>query len=382
VGAFFRAGRADPIQRALPPTVGSGAAGHFHPQRGYEEPLAPRSRQDRRGWSSNRSLVTSLVGTASGGVSPGRAGIPGVWIAVAALAVMTAACSPASGGTSAITSTMTTGPIIAASAVSGVLTSEHPLVLSAQSIKEVGPSGFIRGSVSVNEDLWTTESNSQAKLDNLPMWSRLIAGLGINSTKTVVVYDDGELIFASRIRFLLYHFGVHKTLLVNGGWPALRHLVVAGKLSEQATSSTPVNSSFTVKVTNQPIPMIGRSEVAATLHHPGVLLVDVRTPAEYDGTQLLPPVTRGGHIPGAINLPTADLFVPGNPSMLMGRTGLLGVFHAHGLLPGDRIIVYCHDGARSSLVATALKQSGYPSVGLYYLSYADWQLDPGLPVST
>jgi thiosulfate/3-mercaptopyruvate sulfurtransferase len=112
-----------------------------------------------------------------------------------------------------------------------------------------------------------------------------------------------------------------------------------------------------------------------------VLLVDVRTPAEYHGTDLLPPVTRGGHIPGAINLPAMDLFRPGKPGALMGRRGLRRVFAAHGIVPGDRIVVYCQDGARSSLVATALHQSGYPSVSLYYLSYANWQADPGLPVT-
>jgi thiosulfate/3-mercaptopyruvate sulfurtransferase len=198
----------------------------------------------------------------------------------------------------------------------------------------------------------------------------------------VMVYDDGELIFASRIRFLLYHYGVHRTLLVNGGWPALRTLVATGKLSQQPSSSTPGNSTFAVKVTNRPIPMASRNEVAANLHHHGVLLVDVRTPAEYDGAHLLPPVTRGGHIPGAINLPTADLFVPAEPNVLMDRTAPTCGLPRHWLLPSDRIIIYCHDGARSSLVATALKQSGYPSVGLYYLSYTDWQLDPDLPVST
>ena len=56
------------------------------------------------------------------------------------------------------------------------------------------------------------------------------------------------------------------------------------------------------------------------------------------------------------------------------------LFLGAGLSPEDSLIVYCHDGAKSSLAATLLVQAGYSRVGLYYLSYRDWSQNLGLPV--
>jgi thiosulfate/3-mercaptopyruvate sulfurtransferase len=306
--------------------------------------------------------------------------------ALGVVALLAAGCSSATSGstaTNASSSTLhATTTIVDAASVPEIIATDHPVILSAQSVQETGPSGFVRGATVVDEDQWDTDSDSQDKLENLGTWRRLIGDLGIGDHTTVLVYDDGELKFASRVRFLLYHFGVQRALLVNGGWPALEHLAAEGKLSTQAASSVLVRRAFAVHVTDRPIPIVWRSQVKGDLHQKGVLLVDVRTPAEYDGTKLQPPVVRGGHIPGAINLPATDLLTPGDRDALMGWQGLLGVFHDHGVVPGERIVVYCHDGARSSLVASALTQLGYPSVDLYYLSYVNWQSDPNLPVAT
>lgn len=270
--------------------------------------------------------------------------------------------------------------IVPASSVPGIIAARHPVILSVQSAKETGASGFLRGAVAVDEDAWTADSSSEADLGNLGQWGRLIGGLGISGRVPVLVYDDGELKFASRIRFLLARSGVRQALLVNGGWPALQRLAARGKLATQPSPSVPRPRRFAAHVTSRPIPVVFRRDVAADLHHRGVILLDVRSPAEYRGAKLIPPVTRGGHIPGAVSLPETLLFTAGTPGTLMGRPGLARLFTAHGLTSRDRIVVYCQDGARSSLVAAALSQSGYPSVSLYYLSYVNWQADPRLPV--
>ncbi|MGH7918919.1 MAG: sulfurtransferase [Candidatus Dormibacteraceae bacterium] len=318
---------------------------------------------------------------------PDRACRPGwmVLVGLAALLLSVAACygcGSATGSVRTPTALLPHPPTLAvdAQSVPEIIAVHHPLLLSVQSKLEIGPSGFLKGAVAVNEDEWTADSSNQAQLDDLSMWQRLVGELGITDGRTVLVYDDGELKFASRVRFLLSHYGVTRAQLVNGGWPALEQLQAQGKLATQPSPVEPVPGHFTVHVTDQPIPLITRAEVEADVHRRVVRLVDVRSPQEYNGTDLLPPVTRGGHIPGAINLPETQLFVSGQPNLLMDEAGLRKLFAAHHLTAGDKIVVYCQNGARSSLVATMLKQSGYPSVGLYYLSYVDWQSDPNLPV--
>jgi thiosulfate/3-mercaptopyruvate sulfurtransferase len=262
-----------------------------------------------------------------------------------------------------------------------ILAQFNPVVLAVQTKLAARPVGYIRGAVAVDEDQWTTGSISQRHLDDLTMWSRLIGGLGVDAQRMVVVYDDGELKFASRIRYLLAHYGVRRAVLVNGGWQALAPLVQRGPLQGQPAATQPVRRPFMARVIEPPIPIVGRADVAHALGQPTTMIIDVRSPQEYAGTLLLPPVTRGGHVPGAINLPFPNLLVPGRANQLMAPSDLKRVFRSHGIDPAKRIIVYCQDGARSSLVALALVEAQYSSVALYYLSYADWQSDPALPVA-
>jgi rhodanese-related sulfurtransferase len=68
----------------------------------------------------------------------------------------------------------------------------------------------------------------------------------------------------------------------------------------------------------------------------GARLVDVRSPAEF----------AAGHLPGAVNVPVAEL-----PRRL------------DELEPRDRpIVVYCHTGARAARAAHALRSAGFWSV--------------------
>jgi thiosulfate/3-mercaptopyruvate sulfurtransferase len=258
------------------------------------------------------------------------------------------------------------------------IAARDPVLLSVQTqIAPTPPSGFLKGALWIDQDSWTLDSRSQVQLDDLAQWSALFGALGIDGRRPVLVYDNGDLKFASRVRYLLGHFGTPATL-INGGWPALAALVRAGKLTAQAGPSAAVYAPCHAVVTQPPIPIAPRAEVRASLDDPKVTLVDVRTPAEYIGTDVLPGITRPGHIPGAVNLPLANLFA--SPDTLMAPAQLRHTFAAAGLTGQTRPIFYCQDGARSSLGATAAVLAALPGASLYYLSYLDWQSDPADPV--
>ncbi|MGH2349060.1 MAG: sulfurtransferase [bacterium] len=270
--------------------------------------------------------------------------------------------------------------IVDAADLPALLVQFRPMILAVESKLASHPVGYLRGAVRVDEDQWTADSRTQEQLDTLATWARRIGRLGIDGRRMVVLYDGGDLKFASRIRYLLAHYGVPRAVLVNGGWQALAPLVQRGALQGQPTATLPGAQPFAPAVTQPPIPIATRADVVKAVAQRTALVIDVRSPQEYAGTRLLPPVTRGGHIPDAINLPLPELFVPGRDSLLRGRSGLANAFRSRGIDPAKPIIVYCQDGARSSLAALALIEAGYSSVSLYYLSYADWQSDPMLPV--
>lgn len=259
------------------------------------------------------------------------------------------------------------------------------ILLSAQSTLEIATSGFVNNAVPVDVDELTTFSETPDAFTNFAGWEQRFGALGITPKSTVIVYDDGEMKFASRVRFLLDYFGVRRAFLLNGGFNALQPLIASGKLFTTTPGPiTPV--AFAAQVQDAPIHLVDQQYVLSVLGDPSVTLLDVRTPTEYDGCFLLPNITRGGHIPGARNLPLINFFTPQttNPILffLDAPGKLRSIFRNFDLHRHDRIVVYCHDGAQSSLAAMALIEAGYSNISLYYLSYLDWQANSANPVES
>jgi thiosulfate/3-mercaptopyruvate sulfurtransferase len=263
-----------------------------------------------------------------------------------------------------------------------ILAQPGVVLLAAASEDETEPLGYVDNAVLVDEDAWANFSFSADNLVEYQAWSTMIGQVGIGQSTRVLVYDDGELKFASRIRFLLAHFGVNDASLVNGGFAAMQPLIASRALKLQSQPSVPILRAFTAHEIQNPIPMVFRNDVAAAAfsNPPTAILIDVRTPGEFDGTVLIPPDTRGGHIPGAQNLPISEFFEPDDRSELMSPMELRSFLASANLLPRQHIIVYCQDGAKSSLAALAMLNAGFQNFELYYLSYRDWQEDPDLPV--
>jgi thiosulfate/3-mercaptopyruvate sulfurtransferase len=107
-------------------------------------------------------------------------------------------------------------------------------------------------------------------------------------------------------------------------------------------------------------------------------LVDVRSPKEYSGELLHMPnypqegATRGGHIPGALNIPWAQA-VNEADSTFKSVEELRALYAGKGITPDDEVIAYCRIGERSShtwFVLTYLL--GYPNVKNYDGSWTEW----------
>ena len=252
---------------------------------------------------------------------------------------------------------------------------------------EISAPGFVNNAVAVDEYALKVQSESAGAFTNFDEWATTFGALGVTPESEVILYDDGEMKFASRVRFLLFYFGVRRTFIVNGGYNAMLPLIGDGRLTE-TQPAMPTVATFEVTVQDNPIHLVGQDGVRGVLGNPAVTLLDVRTVQEYDGCVVIPPVppSRGGHIPGARNLPIENLLrpQPSNPdfSFLDEPSELRGIFHNFGLSTHDRIIAYCHDGAKSSLAAVALIDAGYDDVSLYYLSYLDWQSNPSNPIES
>jgi thiosulfate/3-mercaptopyruvate sulfurtransferase len=104
------------------------------------------------------------------------------------------------------------------------------------------------------------------------------------------------------------------------------------------------------------------AELRGRLGEDGLVIVDVRTSLEFDGTAAAHCDPRHGHIPGAVNLPLERILECRSANEVRGVVGLP---------EGTEVVAYCHVGSRSRFAAEVLQGAGYRARN-YVGSWHEW----------
>jgi len=196
---------------------------------------------------------------------------------------------------------------------------------------------------------------------------------GVDTTKPIVVYSDptgwGE---DGRVLWTLRSIGVLDVRMLDGGLPAWS---AAGKA---VSTEVPSPAATTVAVAEGVLADINvtTDEVKAAVDTGGVNIVDARSEKEYGGATDFGEA-RGGHIPGAMNVPFPTMF--NEDGTLKSNDDLVRMFTGAGIERGNETIVYCTKGVRSAYMAEILQMLRYPAKN-YDASFYSWAGDPSLPV--
>ena len=228
--------------------------------------------------------------------------------------------------------------------------------------------GHAPGAVRVPIEDWIAAARStEGNFANTDFWADAFKALGVGTGSGAGVYDDGRMTEAARVWFILQYFGV-PAVLVNGGWSAVKDAGLTGAAPDaRALALQPGSGS---------VGLMDRTRLKGALD--ARTIFDARTSAEYRGADLKSNA-RGGHLPGAVLLPHAELLDGTNlrpPDELRAR------LTAAGLTPGAPITTHCDGGGRAALAAVAAVQAGFASVSVYYLSFSDWAADESCPIKT
>lgn len=152
-------------------------------------------------------------------------------------------------------------------------------------------------------------------------------------------------------------------------WNPVRASIDTTKPKPVLVSRLPSPSSGMNKFCTQfTIPVVEYAEVKDLPNHPEKLLIDVREPAEIDGTGLIPTAIR---IPlGIVDKELAPNVSSTEFKKKYGRTK-----------PDEKtyIIMQCRSGKRSQVAAEIAANLGYSNVHNYVGSWLDWAEREGLP---
>ncbi len=202
-----------------------------------------------------------------------------------------------------------------------------------------------------------------------------LGALGISRERQVIVYSNpfdnwGD---EGRMYWMLTYLGHSNVRVLDGGW--IKWSAEMRRL--ECGPAKPRPAVFKAEVS--PSVMTVKAEVRAMIGgpHPETVLADARTPEEYSGS-VQQGISRGGHIPSAVNVPWNQFFNPDGTVKPAGQ--IHAILEKEGLSPEKEVVCYCTGGVRSAWLYFILKLTGYDRVKNYPGSWWEWGNDFLLPV--
>ena len=240
--------------------------------------------------------------------------------------------------------------------------------------------GHVKGAIGLD---WRKDLQARPVRDLLSKEAleSLLSQKGISADDQVIAYGDNNNWFAAWFVWNLKYYGHKDVRLMNGGRKKWQDE------GRELTSEAPQVQPATYRVAGSPDRSIRalRDEVFKDLSDPNVRLVDVRSPKEFSGELLAPEglpqegAQRGGHIPGAANIPWGQAVR--DDGTFKSAEELRALYGSKGVTPDTRVIAYCRIGERSSHTWFVLYYLlGYPNVRNYDGSWTEWGSLIGAPI--
>ena len=232
--------------------------------------------------------------------------------------------------------------------------------------------GHVPGAVKID---WQGDLQDQIIRDYITpaKFAEICAKAGIANDTTVVFYGDKSNWWACYALWAFKLFGHADCRIMNGG----RKLWTDQKRPVSTEVPKYPTTDYKVKGGDEASIRAFRDEVLIHMKA-SKPLIDVRSPKEYTGEMLHMPEypqegsLRGGHIPGAKNVPWGRAV--NEDGTFKSLEELKALYEGEvGLKPTDDVVAYCRIGERSSLswfVLTYLL--GYPKVRNYDGSWTEW----------
>ena len=232
--------------------------------------------------------------------------------------------------------------------------------------------GHIKDSILV---WWKRDINDPLTRDIISkkQFEVLMSKNGIKPDTELILYGDFNNWFAAFAFWVFKYYGHENIKIMNGGrkkWELENKGYTTDEPQIQSTDykSAPPDEGLRAYL----------FDIKRALDKQDSVMVDVRSPKEFSGEITAPPeypmehAQRGGHIPGANNIPWATA-VNDADGTFKSVEDLKQIYQSKGVTPDKDVICYCRIGERSSHSWFVLKYLlGYPKVRNYDGSWTEW----------
>jgi len=231
--------------------------------------------------------------------------------------------------------------------------------------------GHVPGAVKLH---WRDDLQDPVERDvvDKEAFEKLLGGLGIDNSTTVVLYGDKNNWFAAYAYWYLKVYGHGDVRILDGG--RQKWIDEGRELTTDVPSPTP--GAYTAQDRDESIRAY-RDQVREWVEGEAVALVDVRSPAEYSGELIAPPgyeqegAQRAGHIPTAVSVPWASAVR--DDGTFKTAEELRELYSGKGITQDRAVTAYCRIGERSAHTWFVLRELlGFDDVRNYDGSWTEW----------
>lgn len=204
-------------------------------------------------------------------------------------------------------------------------------------------------------------------------FERFASSMGISAEVTIIVYDGPGLFSAPRVWWLFRVMGARNVFILDGGFD---HWKAEGRPVTNKPTQV-AGSAFISRFNEEKVVYLDEMR---RLVHNGAQIADARSPARFFAREPEPRSgLRGGHMPGAHNVPAGTLAENGR---LLPLDRLRETLMAAGLDLAQPTITSCGSGITAAVIALALESLGAEGTRLYDGSWTEWGGQPDTPVVT
>lgn len=191
-----------------------------------------------------------------------------------------------------------------------------------------------------------------------------VGRLGISDLDTIVVYDGIGMFSAPRVWWMLRVMGARDVYVLDGGLPAWRAEglpLARGEASRPPAVFTPAFDARRV---------VSLDRMRRIVETASAEIADARPAERFRGEAPEPrPGIRGGHMPGARNVPAAMLSREGR---LLPIEDLRAIMVGAGLDLARPVVTSCGSGVTAAIITLALESLGHRDNALFDGSWTEW----------